>query len=440
MNNEPYLTRIRQYTARLVIASGLAMIIANTASAFDDANHQAITRDAGNGWTTSATTSSFTSAVLSPDYAVPYVRLSKAHCDNCTWSETADWIETHRQKAALAAFRYNLTQASADYQDFVNHFGFILHATEDHYSHSNWIETHPLNLLVNLSGPKPTGWLSGTYDNFYDVPSARALCTPGTPTHEQLNKDAPSRPGFSSAYQDAVLAVQDQFRIFQEFVRASYGSQADTILTKVGFINLKTHIRLSGAITYPSGKMYFFRGSEYFRYNPAISSIDAGYPLPIVAPGSWPGVWADGIDAAVTWNNGKTYFFKGDNYIQYDIARDAADAGYPRTIVPDWPGVWVGGINAVINVDNRKAYFFRGSEYIQYDIATRRADSGYPHPIAGNWPGLWEDGVDAAVYTGNGKVHFFKGAFYLRYDLNLRKMDFASPLPIASSWKGVEVR
>ena len=35
------------------------------------------------------------------------------------------------------------------------------------------------------------------------------------------------------------------------------------------------------------------------------------------------------MDAAVTWNNRKAYFFRGSEYIRYDIATDRADPGYP---------------------------------------------------------------------------------------------------------------
>ncbi len=48
-----------------------------------------------------------------------------------------------------------------------------------------------------------------------------------------------------------------------------------------------------------------------------------------------------------------------DEYIRYDIKTDKADSGYPRAISQsNWPGLWPNGINAVLNWDDLKAYFF----------------------------------------------------------------------------------
>ena len=196
---------------------------------------------------------------------------------------------------------------------------------------------------------------------------------------------------------------------------------------------------------WPNGKAYFFKGSQYDRYDVKTDKVDAGYPKPIA--GNWPGfpaafaagrrrlraldqrqglllqgqpvhplrhrrrqgrrrlseahrrqlarlrrLLSTGINAGVVWNNGKAYFFKGSKYIRYDIKTDKVDVGYPKPIAGNWPGfpaAFAAGIDAAIVWNNGKAYFFKGAQYIRYDIKTDKVDAGYPKPIAGNWPGLF---------------------------------------------------
>jgi hypothetical protein len=83
------------------------------------------------------------------------------------------------------------------------------------------------------------------------------------------------------------------------------------------------------------------------RYDIAADKVDPGYPAAIA--GNWPGFpanFAAGINAAVLWNNGKAYFFKDTEYIRYDIATDKMDEGYPKPIAGNWPGLWADNIDA----------------------------------------------------------------------------------------------
>jgi hypothetical protein len=98
------------------------------------------------------------------------------------------------------------------------------------------------------------------------------------------------------------------------------------------------------------------------------------------------------------WPNGKVYFFKGSKYDRYDVAADKVDAGYPKNIAGNWPGfpaTFAAGVDAYVMWDNGKAYFFKGTKYIRYDVAADTVDAGYPKPIAGNWPGLFTSNIDA---------------------------------------------
>ncbi len=93
----------------------------------------------------------------------------------------------------------------------------------------------------------------------------------------------------------------------------------------------------------------------------------------------------------MNWGDGKIFFFKGSQYLRYDIAKKRVDAGYPKPIDNrNWPGlIWTSGIDDVINWGNGKAYFFKAYEYIRYDIVEDRADPGYPKPVnRQTWPGL----------------------------------------------------
>ena len=45
------------------------------------------------------------------------------------------------------------------------------------------------------------------------------------------------------------------------------------------------------------------------------------------------------LDAAVLWDNGKAYFFKGDEYWRYDVKADKVDDGFPAAIKEQWQGL-----------------------------------------------------------------------------------------------------
>jgi len=79
-------------------------------------------------------------------------------------------------------------------------------------------------------------------------------------------------------------------------------------------------------------KAYFFRGDEYFRYDVKDERND--YESPLKTREYWPG-WPDHwqkVSAAVDWGNGKVYFFSGSEYLRYDKFSESVDKGYPRPL------------------------------------------------------------------------------------------------------------
>jgi hypothetical protein len=196
-----------------------------------------------------------------------------------------------------------------------------------------------------------------------------------------------------------------------------------------------------------SSKVYFFLGATYYRYDRGGDRVDDGYPLAVAA--NWPGLAAAGfgdrIDAAVNWENGKLYFFRGAAYVRYDLAGDRVDDGFPRQIAEGWPSLANAGfgsdIDAALNWGNGKAYFFKGGRYVRYDIAADKVDDGFPVGIANGWPGFanagFAEGLSGALNWGDGKAYFFRGAQYLRYDIANDLVDDGYPLAIAGNWPGL---
>lgn len=175
-----------------------------------------------------------------------------------------------------------------------------------------------------------------------------------------------------------------------------------------------------------NGFAYFFNGNQYWKYDWKKDKMVDGYPMSIDL-WKFPGSFAQGIDAALEGEGqyaGKVYFFKGDEYIRYDWDKDAVDQGYPKKLSAwNLTGVFSTGIDAAVNGKGAyrgKAYFFKGNQYVRYDWKTDKVDNGYPQPIsAWNLPAPFDKGVDAALNgkeAFEGKLYFFKGDQYMRYD------------------------
>ena len=84
-------------------------------------------------------------------------------------------------------------------------------------------------------------------------------------------------------------------------------------------------------------RIYFFKGNEYIKVNPNNSfTVEPGYPKPIA--GNWKGLAApfkNGLDCAL-WNgkSNKIYFFKGDEYVKINPANQwKVEKYYPRPII-----------------------------------------------------------------------------------------------------------
>lgn len=191
-------------------------------------------------------------------------------------------------------------------------------------------------------------------------------------------------------------------------------------------------------------RAYMIFGGAYARYDAAKDKVDPGYPKAMGA--AWPGFagsgFDQGVDAAVNWTDGQVFFFRGPDYLRYHIAGNFVPGGYPAAIGDRWPGMaeagFTDGLDAAVNLGTGRAAFFRGDQYLLYDIAADRVADGFPRAIASGWSGMAEAGfgadLDAIVNWGNGKLYAFKGDQYIRYDLARARVDDGYPQSIDQGW------
>ncbi len=146
--------------------------------------------------------------------------------------------------------------------------------------------------------------------------------------------------------------------------------------------------KVDAALLYPDGRVFLFCDNVYVKFDAAKNCVAPGYPKAIAAnwPG-WPAGW-DRIDAALDYPDGRIFFFRGSQYIKFDAVNDRVAPGYPKQIAGNWGNNWPVSwdhVDSALTYKDGRVFFFRGSEYIKFDVANDRVAPGYPKPIAGNW-------------------------------------------------------
>jgi YbgC/YbaW family acyl-CoA thioester hydrolase len=201
---------------------------------------------------------------------------------------------------------------------------------------------------------------------------------------------------------------------------------------------------LDTVFTWKDGHIYFVKSDNYIDYNRHYYKIKSGLnqTLNQGIGSSFPPSFHQGIDAGLIWHNGKAFFFKGDEYIRFDLYENRVEPGYPQKLNSGnwlgWPIDFYQGIDAAVLWNNGKAYFFKGDEYIRYDIYKEMTDQGYPKKIkeglGKQWPLKFTKGIDAAVTVDNCTAFFFKEDQYIVYDMSKEAIEPDYPKKINQAW------
>lgn len=121
--------------------------------------------------------------------------------------------------------------------------------------------------------------------------------------------------------------------------------------------------------------IHFFKGDKVWRY--INFKMSPGFPKKLNRVGP-------NLDAALYWPiNKKVFLFKGSGYWQWDELATTDFSRYPKptkglfTGVPDQP-------SAAMSWRDGRVYFFKGKQYWRLNQQLR-AEKGFPRDIAHNW-------------------------------------------------------
>ncbi|NRN28958.1 fucose-binding lectin II [Photorhabdus heterorhabditis] len=192
---------------------------------------------------------------------------------------------------------------------------------------------------------------------------------------------------------------------------------------------------------------YLFLNSENIKYHDDTQINKGDTPQPISR--NWPNLPVEfqrHIDDVVNLN-GYLYFFKGSQYLKFDIAKAQVSEG-PKQIIEGWPGLigteFENGIDAATEwIDTKQdvVCFFKGHNCIDYTVSSHTISK---KTISARW-GTTGDyagfsaNLDAVVLWKNiagSLIYLFKDNYYIRYNTNSNTID-TGPISIQTYWYGV---
>jgi Hemopexin len=137
-----------------------------------------------------------------------------------------------------------------------------------------------------------------------------------------------------------------------------------------------------GGPSYPD-LVYFFKDTLFIRYVVSSGKVDVAPTLMTDGWFSARGTWLSNgpgatLHAIETEYKGMLHFFKGAEYLRHDLNNGHAAAG-PMPITQQWslPEPFTQGIDLAFygtGSESEKIYFFKGDQYLLYDLKTRRAE------------------------------------------------------------------
>jgi len=176
--------------------------------------------------------------------------------------------------------------------------------------------------------------------------------------------------------------------------------------------------------------MYLFKGEGFIKYKSGqgveLITVES---IGIIGVDGWlglPKAFCSDIDTAFIYHNEYLYFFKGEEFVRWDVANDTLSPGYPKNINAIWSGLAThftedGQLRYYEDSDSITA-FFKSGKHLQH----MRGDTGL-WDVCSWTSGVWKGSVinsealpknflqhlDAVVHLPCGETYFFAGHDYL---------------------------
>ncbi|HEY3608789.1 MAG TPA: hemopexin repeat-containing protein [Pseudonocardiaceae bacterium] len=189
-------------------------------------------------------------------------------------------------------------------------------------------------------------------------------------------------------------------------------------------------------------RVYLLSDDQYARYSTAdLGYVDDGYPRPLEALATELGMpalpteFADGVDAAFRSPDGRTYLFRGRQFVR---------GSAPEPVSGTWGRVrnefTAGGLDAAFVAPTGELYAFRKDQYVRYPAGSplEYADQGFPRTVKDDWgdiPPEFEAGPDGA-FSFEGRTYLTSGERYVRYSGAYHRVDRTFPQEFRHRWSG----
>lgn len=209
-------------------------------------------------------------------------------------------------------------------------------------------------------------------------------------------------------------------------LQALYGVRRTTVRPSTSSGPLKYGPRLcslekiDAILNDAKGQTYVLAGDYYY-------PLSENNPKGRRNTSKWPRL-PGGIQAAFTYRNNKTFFFKRNKIWVY--ADDQLEAGYPKPIAEEFPGL-PNNLSTVFVTQHGSLLAIRKKQYWFYSPRMRPQVSREFPRLVYDFRDMPVD-LDAALHHTDGQSYFFKDRSY--YVMNMKDYTLSTARPIKERW------